>query len=159
VAKLFNKQELKILELYQDGMDIGLMVEKLNVPHRLIKNVLVAYKDANRLKKSFTDEFKMLIAERDMNGVSRRQIAQELEINANTVKKACEQFGQTHKEKATSENEYTRIEGEFPLTVCPSCKSDKVNVVEDNTTYCKSCGSEHIHNEDHALKINWEYVE
>jgi hypothetical protein len=159
VAKLFNEQELKILEMYQDGMDVGLIVEKLNIPHKVISKTLELYKENNRLKKSFTDEFKMMIAERDMNGVSRRQIASELGINANTVKKACEQFGQTHKEKASSENEYTRIEGSFPLDVCPSCKSKSVNVVDDNTTYCKKCGSEHIHNKDHALKINWEYVE
>jgi transposase-like protein len=156
---MFNEQELMILEAYQDGMDIGLMVEKFNVPYKLIAQTLELYKNKNRLNKSFTDEFKMMIAERDMNGVSRRQIANELGINANTVKRACEQFGQTHKEKAVSENDYTRIEGKFPLTVCPSCGSKSVNVVDDNTTYCKDCGNEHIHLKDHALKINWEYVE
>jgi transcription initiation factor TFIIIB Brf1 subunit/transcription initiation factor TFIIB len=151
--------EEKILQKYQEGSDVGYIIEKLNISPKLVKQTLLTFKEANRLKKSFTDEFKQVIAERDMNGVSRRQIAQELEINANTVKKACELFGQTHKEKATSENEYTKIEGEFPLDVCPSCSSDSVNLVDDNTTYCKKCGNEHIHLVDHALKVNWEYVE
>jgi hypothetical protein len=159
VGKVLNQQEETILEKYRNGSDIGYIVEKMNISPRLVKQTIIAFKEANRLKKSFTDEFKMLIAERDSNGVSRRQIASELEINANTVKKACEMFGQSNKEKASSENEYTKIEGKFPLTVCPSCKSKKVNVVDDNTTYCKDCGNEHIHNEDHALKINWEYVD
>jgi hypothetical protein len=156
---VLNQQEETILEKYRNGSDIGYIVEKMNISPRLVKQTILAFKEANRLKKSFTDEFKMLIAERDSNGVSRRQIASELEINANTVKKACEMFGQSNKEKASSENEYTKIEGKFPLTVCPSCKSKKVNVVDDNTTYCKDCGNEHIHNKDHALKINWEYVD
>jgi hypothetical protein len=159
VNEVWNEQEQKILKSYQDGTDLGYMVEKLNIPYKVIEKFLIEYKDKNRLPKSFTEEFKMVIAERDMNGVSRRQISKELGINANTVKKACEEFGQSNKEKASSQNEYTTIEGEFPLTVCPSCNSNKVNTVDDNTTYCKNCGSEHIHHKTYALKINWEYIE
>lgn len=151
--------EDKILSSYRDGTDMGYIVEKLNVTYKLIKTTLLSHKENSRFKKSFTDEFKKMIAERDMNGISRRQIAQELEINANTVKKACEEFGQSNKERASSDSEYTKIKGKFPLTVCPSCKSDKVNVVDDDTTYCMGCGSEHIHKKTYALKVNWEYVE
>jgi Zn finger protein HypA/HybF involved in hydrogenase expression len=159
VGKVFNQQEERILEKYRNGSDMGYIVEKLNIPYKIVKQTIISFKEANRLKKSFTKEFKMLVAERDMNGVSRRQIASELEINANTVKKACEEFGQSNKERANSENEYTKINGKFPLTVCPSCESKDVNVVDDNTTYCKKCGNEHIHHKTYALKINWEYVE
>jgi Zn finger protein HypA/HybF involved in hydrogenase expression len=156
---MLNELEQKILDAYQDGSDVGYIIECLNTTHSKVKEVLLAYKDANRYKRTFTDEFKRMIAERDINGVARRQIALELEINVNTVKKACEQFGQAFKEKATSENEYTRIDGEFGLDTCPSCGSNSVNIVEDNTTYCKKCGNEHIIKEDHALKINWEYLD
>ena len=154
-----EKLEDKILNAYRNGSDLGYIIEKLNIPHKKVKQVIIGFKEANRLKKSFTDEFKMLIAERDSNGVSRRKIASELEINANTVKKACEAFGQAHKEKASSENEYTRINKTFPLTICPSCNSNNVNIVEDNTTYCKDCGNEHIHHQGYTLVVNWEYVE
>jgi transposase-like protein len=156
---MLNDLEQKILKAYQDGSDVGYIIECFNTTHKKVKEVLIAYKDANRYKRTFTDEFKKVVAERDINGVARRQIAQELEINVNTVKKACEQFGQAFKEKATSENEYTRIDGEFTMFKCPSCRSSKVNEVEDKTIYCKNCGNEHIINEDHALKINWEYLD
>lgn len=154
-----NEFEEKILEAYRDGSDLGYIIESLNTTHKRIKEILIRYKEHNREKRTFTEEFKRLIAERDINGVARRQIAEELEINVNTVKKACEQFGQAFKEKATSDQTYTRIDGEFDLKSCPSCGSKKVNVVEDNATYCKSCGSEHIIKKDHALKINWEYLD
>jgi predicted RNA-binding Zn-ribbon protein involved in translation (DUF1610 family) len=159
VPKMFNELELKVLEAYQEGSDLGYIVECFNITHSRVKQILTAFKDANRVKRTFTDDFKKVIAERDINGVPRRQIALELEINVNTVKKACGKFGQALKDRASSENEYTRIEGEFDLKTCPSCGSSNVNIVEDNTTYCKKCGNEHIINEDHALKLNWEYLD
>lgn len=178
VRKILNQQEEMILEKYRNGSDIGYIVEKLNTTYELVKKTIITFKENNRLKKSFTEEFKTLIAERDMSGVSRRKIARELEINANTVKNACIMFGQVGKEKASSESEFTRIElEEFDLTTCPTCQSKKVNVVDENTTFCKSCGSEHIHHKifevlkeegkkkakkfvgAYALKINWEYIE
>lgn len=149
----------KVLEAYQNGSNLGYMVECFNISNEEIKEILINYKENNRVKRTFTDDFKRLIAERDINGVARRQIAEELGINVNTVKKACQQFGQAFKEKSTSEQVYTRIDGEFWLDSCPSCNSYKVNVVEDNTTYCKDCGCEHIIKEDHALRLNWEYLE
>lgn len=182
VGEVSSKQEEDILERYRNGSDIGYIVDKLKIPYEEVKKTIISFKTANRLKKSFTDEFKMLIAERDSNGISRRQIASELEINANTVKKACELFGQANKERATSESEFTKIElDKFDLKTCPVCKSSKVNLVDENTTYCKSCGDECIHHkvfksvetikEDgtkdirkelasvYALRVNWEYVE
>jgi hypothetical protein len=156
---LFNEQERKILDAYQDGSDIGYIIESFNITHSTVKQVLLSFKDANRHKRTFTDEFKKVIAERDKNGIARRQISLELEININTVKKACELFGQSFKDKASSENEYTRIDGEFDLKSCPSCKSKNVNVIDENCVYCKKCGNEHIIKIDHALKINWEYLD
>lgn len=156
---MFNELELKVLEAYQEGSDLGYIVECFNITYSRVKQILIAFKDANREKRTFTDDFKRVIAERDINGVSRRQIAMELEINVNTVKKACAKFGQALKDRASSENEYTRIEGKFDMNTCPSCGSNDVNEVEENTTYCKKCGSEHIHKEDHALKLNWEYLD
>jgi transposase-like protein len=156
---MLNELEQKILNAYQDGSDLNYIIQQFNTTHQNVKNILINLKENSRFKRTFTDEFKVMIAERDVNGVARRQIAQELEINVNTVKKACEQFGQAFKDKASSENEYTRIDGDFNMSKCPSCKSSKVNEVEEDTTYCKNCGSEHIIKKDHALKINWEFLE
>ena len=152
-----NKQ--KILEAYSDGSPLGLIIESFNITHRKVLEILITHKEENRFKRTFTDEFRKMIAERDMNGVARSTIAKELELNVNTVKKACEAFGQTLKERATSEKAFTRIDGKFKLSTCPSCGSKKNNLVDDKTTFCMSCDSEHEYHSDHVLKINFEYIE
>jgi predicted RNA-binding Zn-ribbon protein involved in translation (DUF1610 family)/DNA-binding transcriptional regulator YiaG len=148
-----------ILEAYQDGNDLGYIIVKFNITHKRVTDILHTYKEQSRIKRTFTDEFKKVIADRDASGVSRRQIATELNINPNTVKKACEQFGQANKEKATSDNEYTRIDGKFGSDKCIGCESKNVNEVDLGTVYCKDCGEEYIIKSDHALKINWEYLD
>lgn len=154
-----SKLEDKVIEMYRNGNEVEYIIESLNITYKRVKQILIGLKESSRYKRTFTDEFKKIIAERDMNGISRRQISLELEINANTVKKACEKFGQTLKERASSDNEFTRIDGKFNLSECPLCKSKDVNKVDDNTIYCMSCGNEFIINKDHVLKVNWEYVE
>lgn len=149
----------RVLGAYQDGSEIPYIVECFSITYEEVKSILIDYKERNRYKRTFTDEFKELIAERDISGIARRQIAVELEINANTVKKACEKFGQALKEKATSENSYTEIYRDFDMTTCPSCDSKDINEVDEKTTFCMACGNEHIHNSDHALKVNWEYID
>lgn len=134
------------------------MAESLKIDQNTIITVLNEHKELNRYKKTFSDDFKKMIAQRDMNGVARKTIATELKLNANTIKKACEKFGQSNKDRATSANAFTRINGKFSMDACPSCSSSKVNEVDENTTYCLKCGSEHIHKKDHVLKINWEYL-
>lgn len=152
--------EQKVLDAYSDGSEIALIITSFNITHKKVMEILNTYKEENREKKSFKDDFKKMVAQRDINGVARSAIAKELEINPNTVKKFCEQFGQALKEKsAMSEKAYTRIDGEFDLKSCPTCNSKKVNVVDENTTYCLKCGNEHIHHEDHVLRINFEYIE
>lgn len=149
----------EVLHAYRNGKDLTYIAKRFNTSTNEIKEILLDYKEASKYKRTFTDDFKRLIAERDMNDVSRRQIATELEINANTVKKACERFGQSLKEVAPSGNEYTKIEGNFDMNTCPSCLSDKVNEVAEFTTFCLSCGNEVIHKENHALKVNWEFLD
>lgn len=152
--------EKKVLDAYADGSPLSVIIESFNITYEEAIEILHKYRSNERLKKSFTDEFKKLIAQRDINGsVTRSSIAKELGINANTVKKACEKFGQSSKEKAISNQTFTRVDGEFTLDKCPSCQSEKVNIVEDCTTFCKKCGDEYIHEEDHVLKINFEYLE
>lgn len=150
----------KVLDAYADGSDLSLITTSFNITHKQVTDILLEYKEECRKPKSFKEEFKVLVAQRDINGVARSTIAKELEINPNTVKKFCEEFGQAVKEKSSmSEKAYTRIDGKFNLKSCPTCESKRVNIVDENTTYCKTCGNEHIIKSDHALKINFEYIE
>lgn len=148
-----------ILNAYRNGSEIGFMVECFDVSQDEIKKLLLDYKESNRYKKTFTDDFKKMIAERDINGVSRRQISMELEINANTIKKACEKFGQTMKEKASFDTAYTLVGEGLGLHKCPSCNSSRVNEVDYNTIYCISCGDEFVEISGKIFRINWEYID
>ena len=152
-----NKQY--ILEAYADGSSMSYLAESFGTTEEEVKGILITYKEENRFKKSFTDEFRKMIAERDLNGVTRNAIAKELELNVNTVKKSCEAFGQAVKGKATSDNAFTRIDGDFELDTCPNCGSKRNNLVDENTTYCRDCDSEHEYYEGYILKINYEYLE
>lgn len=149
-----------ILEDYSDGKAIEMIAEGNGLDIEQILSVLIDYKEASRFKKTFNDDFKKLIAQRDINGVSRSEISRELQISAVTVKKSCTEFGQAVKEKSTSENEYTRMDGEFELSNCPSCGSAKNNLVDElNTTYCMECNSEHEYYEGYVMKVNFEYID
>lgn len=151
--------EQKVLDAYSEGSTISLIVTSFNTTYKNVINIIRNYKESNRHKRTFTDEFKMMIAQRDINGVARSTIAEELEINVNTVKKACEKFGQAIKEKATSDQAYTKIDGKFTLKKCPSCGSRKNNLVDEKTTYCMKCETEHEYYDGYVLKINYEYIE
>lgn len=158
--------EQRILDSYRDGSHLNCIQQSFGVSEEYIKKVLIDYKERNRYKKTFTDEFKKLISERDINGISRRQIALELDINVNTVKKACEQFGQSVKERASSDNAYTVVKGVHNLDCCPNCKSKRVNEIDSvvnnvNTTgiYCMECGDEYFYMNNKVYRVNWEYID
>jgi transposase-like protein len=156
--------EQKVLEAYADGSPIELIITSFNITHEQVTDILHTYKEQSRFKRTFTDEFKKMISERDINNVARRTIATELGINVNTVKRACEQFGQALKEKASSDNAYTVVDVDN-LEVCPSCKSKRVNEIDSmadqiNTTgiYCMACGDEHFELNGKFYKVNFEYL-
>ena len=157
-----NEDNNKVLTAYAEGSPLTLIEESFNVSQRRIIHILHSYREEHREKKSFADDFKKLVAERDINGgkdITRSSIAQELGINPNTVKKFCEEFGQALKERATNDRAFTKIDGDFTMKACPSCNSKKVNVVDENTIYCKKCGDEHEIHEGYALKVNFEYLD
>jgi hypothetical protein len=152
-----NKQ--MVLEAYADGSPVGLIAESFKVTQVQVLELIRNHKEDSRFKRTFTDEFRRMIAERDMNGVARSAIASELELNVNTVKKACELFGQAIKEKATSDQAFTKISGDFKLHTCPSCGSKRNNLVDEKTTYCMTCDTEHEYHDGYVFKINYEYIE
>lgn len=156
----------RILEAYRDGSPLNFIQECFGVSKQYIKDILLDYKKRNRYKRTFTDEFKKMIAERDINGIPRRQIAHELNINISAVQNACKQFGQAVKERAFSDNTYTLVEGVHSLECCPSCGSKRVNEIESvawNTIttgiYCMACGDEHFMLDEEVYRVNWEYID
>ena len=149
----------RIIAAYADGSPIEVIGESFGLTNEQVLEALHIFRDKKASKRAFSEDFKRTIAERDLNGVARSTMSKELGININTVKKSCEEFGQALKERATSDNIYTKIEGEFSTAECPSCKSKRYNNVEEETYYCRSCGKEHIHKEDHVLTVNWEYLD
>lgn len=155
----------RIIELYRDGCTLEYLAKCLNIPSEVVENILIEYKENNRNKRGFNDDFKETIAMRDLNGISRRQISIELGVNIATVKKACEKFGQSIKNKDTFENEHTKLDKFYDLSYCPKCHSKNVNKVEENTIFCKECLSEfyNVIDEDDNIHethiINWEYID
>lgn len=164
-----------IVEDYSNGVSVTDIASEWSKSTDEVLTILRAYKDSCTVSKTFTDEFKMLIANRDAcESVTRSSISKELAINPNTVKKACEKFGNVLKEKAQSDQEFTRIDGNFTEDKCVSCASEKVNKVEENTYYCMECGDEHIFKkvyldildgnepvliEEYILKVNYEWLD
>lgn len=137
--------------MYANGSALELIITKNNITHKQVIDILIGYKNESRYKRTFTDEFRTMIAERDINGVARRQIAIELDINVSTVQSACKAFGQAIKERASSDNAYTYLPDVKDLKVCPTCKSKKINEIDSMlhrlTTkgiFCMDCGDEHF---------------
>lgn len=155
----------RVIELYREGCNLEYLAKCLNISSEVVEDVLSKYKEDNRNKRGFNDKFKETIAMRDLNDVSRRQISIELGINIATVKKACEKFGQSIKNKDAFENEHTKLDEFYDLSYCPKCHSKNVNKVEDNAIFCKECLSEFYNEVDEENEIyethiiNWEYVD
>lgn len=149
-----------VVEEYEQGHPISYIAEMLGIEESVVLGFLRQHRDNSRLPNSYTDDFKQMIAMRDLNdGVTRSSISKELEVNPNTIKKACNKYGQALKGKSKSEQMYLRIDGVFARDKCPSCKSKKINEVDDNTYYCKDCGDEHIFYDEYIQKINFEWVD
>lgn len=149
----------KILVAYSEGSTLEYIAESFEISKEKVKEILIEHKEESRLKKSFTDEFKIMISERDLNGIARAVIASELELNINTIRKACEKFGQALKDRALNDNAFTKIDGEFTMDTCPSCGSKRNNKVDENTTFCRDCDSEHEYYDGYVMKVNFEYLD
>ncbi|SDX97299.1 hypothetical protein [Thermoactinomyces sp. DSM 45892] len=159
-------EEEKVLDAFSKGVGILVIQEELSCLESDISRILIKYKEKNRQKNSFSDDFKKLIAERDMHNVPRKTIATELRINVATVSKACKQFGQKTKGRVSSYNLYSEIVGINNLKRCPNCNSEKVNRIESlvrnfNTSgiFCMDCGNEYFELKGKFYHINFEYID
>lgn len=149
----------RLISYYSDGRSIDHIAWKLKTTEEDVLKTLRFYCNEQREKRTFSEDFKKVLADRDLTGIARTTIASEMGINVNTVKKSCEQYGQQSKEVASSEKTYTKIEGVFPRDKCVECKSERYNEVGEDTYYCYKCGNEYIHRKTHVLRVNWEYID
>lgn len=156
--------EDKIIEMYKNGSELSTILQKLNITYKKVKKTLDNLRESSREGRSFSDDFRKIISRRDARGIPRKHIAEELGINVNTVKNACDKFGDKIKEKHNSENSFELVENvkdEDVLKytkICNNC-NNSLNGVEDNVFYCRSCDNEYTIKEDKLYKLNWEYVE
>lgn len=175
----------KVINAYAEGSEIKFIAECFNLTEEQVVQELRNFKEESRFKRTFTDEFRIMVAERDMRKISRTKIAEELQINVATVKTACEKFGNALKEVASNDNVYTIVEGVESIKTCPNCGNKKVNEIETafgnsvvDGIYCMECGDEHfiVHNyeeikdeDDNVVgqkfistdvyRVNFEYLE
>lgn len=154
--------ENKILKHYRGGSEIELMSYVLNVDIDTILQTVRNYKEQSKYKNSYTIEFKTMIAERDMNGISRTSIKNELDIHENTIRKFCTKYGVAKKETETeSDEEYSYYSEGLLLDNCPKCNSRKLNIIMEyngEEKYCMDCSSQ-FKQVDNAIHIlNWEYI-
>lgn len=160
VYQTIERLQKRIIAAYAEGSTLHLIADSFGLETENVSDMLNHYRKSCRTPRTFTDEFKKLIAERDLTGAARMEIARELGINVNTVKKACEEFGQKNKDRTDFERLHTKIDGDFPKDECYKCGSKHLNEVDDiGTTYCFDCGSEFTHMGDHILALNWEFVD
>ena len=150
--------EKQIIELYMTGKTIDEIIVEMNLPYKKVMELLEQYKYRNTTSGKYSDELKAVIAKRCENGVSCKQVANELEIGYKKVREIHKK-NQNKDKDIILESLYTKLEGDFSYDKCPTCGSKKVNEVGVKTTYCLKCGNEHIFRKGYVLRINWEYVD
>ncbi|UUV46736.1 DNA-binding protein [Bacillus phage vB_BanS-Thrax4] len=165
----------KVINAYAEGSDINFMAECFGITPQEVLNELRQFKEDSVYKRTFKDEFKIMIAERDMRKITRTSIAEDLQLNVATVKNACEKFGNAIKEFASNDNLYEKVEGATSIKTCPNCKSSKVNAIDSafhnivvDGIFCMDCGNEYLQVDTYekeelissdVYKVNFEYLD
>ncbi|UGO50770.1 hypothetical protein PQE68_gp179 [Bacillus phage vB_BanS_Sophrita] len=157
----------KIINAYSEGSDIKFISECFSITEERVLEELRNFKEQSRFKRTFTDEFRIMVAERDMRQIPRSRIAEELQLNVATVKSACEKFGNALKEVASNDNVYSIVEEVKDIKTCPTCGNKKVNEIESvfgnsvvDGIFCLECGDEHfiVHKFDEVKDEDGEVV-
>ena len=78
--------EKQIIELYMVGKTIDEIIFEMNLPYKKVMELLEQYKYRNTTSGKYSDELKAVIAKRCENGVSCKQVANELEIGYKKVR-------------------------------------------------------------------------
>ncbi|MGL6083881.1 MAG: hypothetical protein ACRC4N_16020, partial [Gammaproteobacteria bacterium] len=136
----------EVISQYEKGFNLDKIQKRLSINSEQLEKILSLYKDENLDKSRYTEEFKMVVASRHDNGVPQAHIVKEMKINSRTVAKFCDKYGNKDDSEGETESRlYTRIDGEHWREICPSCGSRKNNALNEDSTYCMDCDSEHIY--------------
>ena len=158
---------MEILKLYKSGASIKEISSELQISEEDVLHKLRDYKESQKRKGQYTEEFMKFVAKRDSHEVLRKDIMSELNISRSFLSKAIEQFGFLKKMNGEeSEEFYLKIDSDFNMSTCPECGSKKMN--ELNTLfngvpakgiYCLSCGNEFVTHENNLYRVKWENVD
>lgn len=159
--------ENKVLELYKSGVSIKEISSEVKASEDEILNILRNYKESQKQKGQYTEEFMKFVAKRDCHEVLRKDIMSELNISRSFLSRAIEQFGFLKKMNGEdSEEFYSKFDKNFDSSKCPECNSKKVNHlntlyngVPAKGIYCISCGNEFVKHENNIYKVKWENVD
>lgn len=162
-----ENQPSKLIDLYKSGLSIKEISSQMEISEEEVLNGLREYRDSQKTKGRYTDEFMKLIAKRDCHEVLRKDIMSELGISRNFLSKAIEQFGFLKKMNGEdSEEFYAKLDRNFDSSKCPECKSKRVNHlntlyngVPARGMYCISCGSEFVKHDNNVYRVKWENVD
>ena len=135
-----------ILKVYAYGYDVEYIAEDLDVSTEDILSFLREFKVASKVNKRFTQEFKDIIGQRYMTGVSDFRIDQELSVGSQTSRRILKSIGlwdENRKRDLNKVDDFIVI-NHNDFNTCPKCASEKIADLTDicKNSYCKDCGTE-----------------
>lgn len=147
MKNLEHQEQLeKIVSSFSDGKPLEHIASKNKITLEAVQAYLMEFKENSKKNtNAYTQDFKEVVALRIDNGIAKLVVSKELGLSPVTVKKFYDKFSGKNTKRELSEQLYTRIDGEHWKEICPTCGSKKNNKVEEDTTYCMDCGSEHTY--------------
>lgn len=154
-----------VLSMYGSGIDIETIHSYLvnyNVDFGSIVNIL---REGKRSSSSrLPENLRMAIANRDICGVTRSNIAKELDVNLKTIRRSCEKYGSPNKNPVNRDDEILElldynIKMSGDSLLCPKCNYRANSVVDSDTVFfCKNCYEEYTVLDDKIYRTRWENI-
>lgn len=157
----------EILKAYMNGSHIKYIAVIFGLKVNEVIDILRNYARSQRTKGQYSEELKELIAKRDDRDVFRKDIMNELGVSRSLLVGAIGEYGTLYKSKEKDAEElYMNVPEDFEFKECPKCHSLDFNDISGeesgsrtSTIYCKSCGSEFVHDGTKLNIIRWEYID
>ena len=154
-----------VLSMYGSGIDIETIHSYLvnyNVDFGSIINILREVKRSSSSR--LPENLRMAIANRDICGVTRSNIAKELDVNLKTIRRSCEKYGSPNKNPVNRDDEILElldynIKMSGDSLLCPKCNYRANSVVDSDTVFfCKNCYEEYTVLDDKIYRTRWENI-
>lgn len=151
-----------------DGASIEDIADNVKASPEQVSDILKEYKNSQKVKGVYTEEFMKLIANRDRMNIQRNTIMKELNVSRTILIKSIKKYGFIKKiDNDASEEIIGKIDtANFEFKECPECSSKKINTIETlhndatiNGIYCIKCGNEFFSNRGYIYKVKWENVD